>query len=870
MRKNNIYTHRQRLRRGFSIFLCVITLMGICTPATTTYAATEEEVVDNPEGEQVITEETVLPEEVLENFTLYTTLTKGTTSAALNLRTGPGTSYDILTTIPSGTTVTLLGKGYDSSKTLWYQISYDGYSGYASSTYIKNVTSINIPTDTEFEAYLTAQGFPESYKDSLRILHYEYPDWTFVAQKTGLDWSTVVSAEYLFGDSLSSGGTNARSLVSASSLASWKSTDDGAYDWTTGEWITGWDGSSWVIASKEIIAYYLDPRNFLDSTYIFQFLDLSYNSTQTENVVAQAATSMGASWLSGSYTHADGTTINYPSVIAAAGKSVGLNPIALVSIIVQELGTNGATKSIISGTVSDYLGIYNYYNIGAYTDATFSTAYMRGLWYASLSGSYSRPWNSRETAITGGAAYFYDSYVAANQNTLYLKRFNVMNSSNLYNHQFSTNIQAAASEGKLMSKAYTEALRTETELTFYIPVYENMPSTACAMPTGNDYPGKIEAETEEEEEELDFVTNLYVQALGRKPTTSEKSTYDKALSSGTKTAAQVAAEVIFGTEYTKKNTSNSSYVKMLYLALLGRSSDTAGYNEAITDLSNGLTRKYVFATLINSSEFKKVCSSYGIKQGSYTSTEVLDKNPDVTAFVSRLYTVTLGRSFDTAGLTDWVTQLNSGKVTATDVAYGFVFSSEYQNKKTSDSSFVTMCYNTFLNRSPDSAGKASWVEYLTNGCTRYYVFAGFVNSTEFTKLCKSYGITKGSYTSTQIVDKNPQVTAFVSRMYTTCLKRSADSDGLTYWVKGLLNGTYSGSTVAKGFFLSQEFTSKNLSNSEFVNRLYKTILNRDPDSAGKADWVNRLSKGTSRSTVLSGFLNSTEFTKLCKQYGITR
>ena len=67
---------------------------------------------------------------------------------------------------------------------------------------------------TDFEAYLTEQGFPESYKTELRKLHDSYPNWIFEAQHTGLEWVEVVSAESTIG----------KNLVPGSSITSWKST----------------------------------------------------------------------------------------------------------------------------------------------------------------------------------------------------------------------------------------------------------------------------------------------------------------------------------------------------------------------------------------------------------------------------------------------------------------------------------------------------------------------------------------------------------------------------------------------------------------------------------------------------------------------
>ena len=40
---------------------------------------------------------------------------------------------------------------------------------------------------------------------------------------------------------------------------------------------TGFDGSTWVAASEDILRFYMDPRNFLDEAYIFQFMSQKYD-----------------------------------------------------------------------------------------------------------------------------------------------------------------------------------------------------------------------------------------------------------------------------------------------------------------------------------------------------------------------------------------------------------------------------------------------------------------------------------------------------------------------------------------------------------------------------------------------------------------
>ena len=117
-------------------------------------------------------------------------------------------------------------------------------------------------------------------------------------------------------------------------------------------------------------------------------------------------------------------------------------------------------------------------------------------------------------------------------------------------------------------------------------------------------------------------------------------------------------------------------------------------------------------------------------------------------------------------------------------------------------------------------------------------------------------------------DQNARVTAFVTRMYTVCLQRGADASGRRDWIRLLLNGSNSAADVVRGFFNSQEFLKKNLSDEDFVERLYLTLFDRNSDPTGKADWLRNLKNGSSRNQILNGFIGSQEFIHLCEQYGI--
>lgn len=113
-----------------------------------------------------------------------------------------------------------------------------------------------------------------------------------------------------------------------------------------------------------------------------------------------------------------------------------------------------------------------------------------------------------------------------------------------------------------------------------------------------------------------------------------------------------------------------------------------------------------------------------------------------------------------------------------------------------------------------------------------------------------------------------KVACFVDRCYSQILNRGADESGLNGWTEKLESQYLSASNIINGFVNSQEFESKPQSNAEKVEIMYKTMLGRPSDQAGKEYWVSMLDAGLSINAVASGFSGSQEFISLCNQYGI--
>ena len=329
-------------------------------------------------------------------------------------------------------------------------INYNGVQAYSVST---KKTGIN--------------NFPSSYQSYLNKLKSKHPNWNFVAVYTHLDWNYVIDNEMV---------TN-RSLVPITSPNSWKLNEKQVE-------------SGWVNASRKAVTFFLDPRNFLTEEKIFQFEVNTYNSSEhTLEAVTNIlkGTPMGEVVDGVDYTKKykkSGKWVDmkksYAQIILEAGKKYNVSPVHLASRIIQENGGNILNNKCIYGSYSGYEGYYNFMNVGATPDG--EGAVVNALKYAKNNG-----WTDPEKAIYGAAKKIYDQYIYYGQNTIYFEKFDVNfieTSKYLFGSQYMTNIIAPSSESNIMYKAYNASNKINSNFTFNIPVYDNMPSSTTDIVDG--------------------------------------------------------------------------------------------------------------------------------------------------------------------------------------------------------------------------------------------------------------------------------------------------------------------------------------------------------------------------------------------------
>ena len=109
----------------------------------------------------------------------------------------------------------------------------------------------------------------------------------------------------------------------------------------------------------------------------------------------------------------------------------------------------------------------------------------------------------------------------------------------------------------------------------------------------------------------------------------------------------------------------------------------------------------------------------------------------------------------------------------------------------------------------------------------------------------------------------------MNRIYLYVLDRQPEPEGAAYWADQLYRFKSSGAEVAEGFIFSDEFYNRNTSDAEFLNVLYHTFFDREPETDGFNYWLECLRTGErSRENVAKGFIYSKEWADTCATYGI--
>lgn len=349
-----------------------------------------------------------------------------------------------------------------------------GNSGYVCGYYINTTKLSSTATNyyknngglDNYYNSLRSIGFPESYLPYLAEIHARHPNWIFEPEQINLDFDDVVEGESAYGRNLLQGGYFSQNYLSMG-INTYDILNDTFYQYPT--------EAGWYDASTEAIAYYMDPRTYLNEKYIFAFESLNFNSAHTSQIIQKILSSQ--TFWPKVYQGYDGNI--YEDIITAT-QQVDISAVHIASRIKQEISGISESDPRLGGTFNyngqSYSGYYNFFNIGVYGDNKI----VKGMIYAKDHG-----WDSPFDAVYGGALFIRSGYIDVNQDTMYYQKFDVSTTNGHYTNQYMQNLAAPVQETNTAYNTYVNNFSEylNTAIKFTIPVYENMSNYAVVAPS---------------------------------------------------------------------------------------------------------------------------------------------------------------------------------------------------------------------------------------------------------------------------------------------------------------------------------------------------------------------------------------------------
>lgn len=455
-----------------------------------------------------------------------------------------------------------------------------------------------------YTASLKEKGFPDSYIPYLLEIHARNPKWKFSAEAINLDFNDVVLNE----------AYTSRSLLEGSAFdVNYRTMGLNGYNILTNTFIEDQYETGYYNASTEAIAYYLDPRTYLNEKYIFAFETLYYNSMHDTSMVSKILSSQ-TFWPTVYQNHSG----NVSSDIIEASKSQNANisAIHVASRIKQEISGISATDPRLGGSFtyngSNYSGYYNFFNINVWGDNKI----VRGMKYAMDSG-----WNNPYNAILGGAKFIRQNYIGVNQDTVYYEKFDVSTTDGNYDHQYMQNLAAVAQETNIARNLYVSfGNYLDNEIEFVIPVYKNMSNYAVTSPVlGNPN---------------NYLKDLTIDGKTVDGFNYDKYSYDVTVGSNVNTVKIDATKISSESAISGLGTINvgaNTGVEVIVKAANGR---TRTYKINITKLSEGDIKDVDMSTILNNTGVKYNDKfMFGIGENTSIST-VIDNVKKVNSYAS--------------------------------------------------------------------------------------------------------------------------------------------------------------------------------------------------------------------------------------------
>lgn len=212
------------------------------------------------------------------------------------------------------------------------------------------------------------------------------------------------------------------------------------------------------------------------------------------------------------------------------------------------------------------------------------------------------------------------------------------------------------------------------------------------------------------------------------------------------TGANLVEGFMFSNECVAKDLYSEEFINTLYKTVLGRSADPKGMDHWMTCLDNGVSRKYITAQVVKSTEYAKKCNQRGIELGGVYLSEERDQNYALTSYCTNIYKEALSRKPSVSELNKITGKCLTKNITHVTLPSYIFNSSEYINLNTSNEEFITDVFYALLKRRPTGPELNIQMDDLQNkyDLNRGDFLHNIIGSKEYIGICKNNGVPIGT------------------------------------------------------------------------------------------------------------------------------
>ena len=256
----------------------------------------------------------------------------------------------------------------------------------------------------------------------------------------------------------------------------------------------------------------------------------------------------------------------------------------------------------------------------------------------------------------------------------------------------------------------------------------------------------------------------------------------------------------------------------------------------------------------------------GHETGGYEYVSPAADPNDIEDLITHYYENILGRPPGSGGLAYWRDEIIRLESLGIDIKEGFILLakqffniSEYLNRNRSGEEYVSDLFNTFFDRDPAQGGLDYWTGQLTDGVSRNLILNYFMFSNEFNNNMEViFGVSETRPENNMVNDYSRGL-----------LSRALGNGGFNSWLERFRDEQCNGDTgsirglaleIAGNFIYTPEYTVRNRDDLGYIEDLFDAFMRRAGNWNGVSNYLTGLGDGTyTREELLQIFVNSSEF-----------